>query len=62
MSAWELLESAVGGAGAMDEDIAMAPVQEGDFDSLELFNATPAAKIVVMKQRQKTAAVAAASH
>jgi radical SAM superfamily enzyme YgiQ (UPF0313 family) len=43
------------------EDIAMAPVQESDFDALELFNATPAAKIVVEKQRRKTAAVASAS-
>ncbi len=43
------------------EDIAMAPVQESDFDSLELFNVTPAAKIVVEKQRRKTAAVTSAS-
>ena len=38
------------------EDIAMAPVQENDFDALELFNATQAAKTVVEKQRRKTAA------
>jgi len=42
------------------EDIAMAPVQENDFDSLELFNATQAAKTVVEKQRRKTAAMSAA--
>jgi hypothetical protein len=42
------------------EDIAMAPVQENDFDALELFNATPAAKTVVLKQRRKTAAAMSA--
>ena len=40
------------------EDIAMAPVQEHDFDVLELFTATQAAKIVVDKQRRKTATAA----
>ena len=43
----------------LHEDIAMAPVREDDFDSLELFNATQAAKTVVLKQRRQTAALAA---
>jgi radical SAM superfamily enzyme YgiQ (UPF0313 family) len=43
------------------EDIAMAPVQEHDFDVLELYTATNAAKIVVQKQRRKTATMAGAS-
>jgi radical SAM superfamily enzyme YgiQ (UPF0313 family) len=40
------------------EDIAMAPVQENDFDALELFTSTQAAKTVVEKQRRKTASAA----
>ena len=40
------------------EDIAMAPVQENDFDALELFTSTQAAKSVVEKQRRKTASAA----
>jgi radical SAM superfamily enzyme YgiQ (UPF0313 family) len=44
------------------EDIAMAPVQDSDFDALELFNATQAAKTVVQKQRRKTAAAISAVH
>jgi hypothetical protein len=44
------------------EDIAMAPVQEGDFDVLELYTATQAAKTVVVHQRRKTATMAAAPH
>jgi hypothetical protein len=39
----------------------MTPVQESDFDALELFNATSAAKTVVEKQRRKTAGAAAVS-
>jgi hypothetical protein len=38
------------------EDAAMAPVQESDFDALELFTATHAAKTAAEKQRRKTAA------
>jgi radical SAM superfamily enzyme YgiQ (UPF0313 family) len=44
---------------ATEEDVAMTPVQEGDFDTLELFTATAGAKAVVMKQRKKTATMAA---
>jgi hypothetical protein len=43
------------------EDIAMAPVQENDFDVLELYTVTQAAKTVVEKQRRKTAAAHAVS-
>ncbi|HYH41307.1 MAG TPA: radical SAM protein [Burkholderiales bacterium] len=52
-----ILKRAMRDTGVHD-DVAMAPVQENDFDSLELFNATPAAKIVVEKQRRKVAAAA----
>jgi radical SAM superfamily enzyme YgiQ (UPF0313 family) len=45
-----------------EEDVAMTPVQEGDFDTLELFTATAGAKAVVVKQRKKTATMAAAAH
>ena len=41
-------------------DVAMTPVKEGDFDSLEMFTTTEAAKAVVVKQRRKTAAAHAA--
>jgi radical SAM superfamily enzyme YgiQ (UPF0313 family) len=37
-------------------DIAMTPVQEDDFDALEMFTATQAAKTVVQQHRRKTAA------
>ena len=40
------------------EYVAMAPVREDDFDALELFNATQAAKTVAEKQRRMTAAAA----
>lgn len=36
------------------EDVAMQPVQVDEFDTLELFTATPAAKIVVEKSKKKT--------
>ena len=55
-----LLRRALGDDGP-HEDIAMTQVQESDFDALELFNATSAAKTVVEKQRRKTAAAAAVS-
>jgi radical SAM superfamily enzyme YgiQ (UPF0313 family) len=47
---------------ATEEDVAMTPVQEGDFDTLELFTATAGAKAVVMKQRKKNATMAGAAH
>ncbi|MDB5903033.1 MAG: radical protein [Betaproteobacteria bacterium] len=47
---------------ATEEDVAMTPVQEGDFDTLELFTATAGAKAVVMKQRKKNATMASAAH
>ena len=37
-------------------DVAMTAVQEDDFDALEMFTATDAARAVVDKQRRKTAA------
>jgi hypothetical protein len=40
----------------------LTPVQEGDFDSIELVTATDAAKAVVMKQWKKMATIAAATH
>jgi len=40
-------------------DIAMQPVQDGDLDALELFNATAAARLAADKQRQRKAALAA---
>ena len=39
------------------EDVAMQAVKENDFEELELFTATQAAKSVVEKQRRKTASV-----
>jgi radical SAM superfamily enzyme YgiQ (UPF0313 family) len=42
------------------EDVAMAPVQESDLGSLELFTATAAGKAAADKQRKKNASVAAA--
>jgi radical SAM superfamily enzyme YgiQ (UPF0313 family) len=39
------------------EDIAMQPVRDNDFDKLELYTATQAAKSVVEKQRRMTASV-----
>ena len=41
-------------------DVAMAPVQDGDLDALELFTATAAARAAAEKQRRRKAAVAAA--
>jgi radical SAM superfamily enzyme YgiQ (UPF0313 family) len=38
------------------DDIAMMPVQEGEFDALEMFTATQAARSVVEKQRRHKAA------
>jgi hypothetical protein len=43
---------------AAEMDVAMMPVQEGDFDALELFTATAAARTAVEKRRRKLAAAA----
>jgi radical SAM superfamily enzyme YgiQ (UPF0313 family) len=42
-------------------DVAMLPVREGDFDALELFTATAAARTVVEKRRRKLEAAATGS-
>jgi radical SAM superfamily enzyme YgiQ (UPF0313 family) len=47
---------------AAGEDVAMTPVKEGDFDLLELYTATPAAKAVVVKQRKKNASIVVVAH
>ena len=43
---------------AAQEDIAMVPPQAGDFEALEMYTATQAAREQVEKQRRKAAAVA----
>jgi radical SAM superfamily enzyme YgiQ (UPF0313 family) len=40
-----------------EEDVAVAPVKENDFEALELYTHTAAAKAVVEKQRRKTASI-----
>lgn len=42
------------GAAPVTGDVAMQPVQVEELDSLEIYNATPAAKIVVEKLKSKT--------
>jgi hypothetical protein len=39
-------------------DVAMMPVREGDFDALEMFTATAAARAAVEKRKRKLAAAA----
>jgi hypothetical protein len=39
----------------------MMPVREGDFDALEMFTSTQAARTVVDKRRRKLEAIAAAA-
>jgi tRNA A37 methylthiotransferase MiaB len=43
------------------EDIAMLPVRDDDFEGLEMYNASAAARDAVEKQRRKAAAVASAA-
>ena len=43
------------GFASGEEDVAMDPVQASELDSLEIYHATPAAKIVVEKLKSKTA-------
>ncbi len=43
------------GVASGEEDVAMEPVQASELDSLEIYHATPAAKIVVEKLKSKTA-------
>lgn len=43
------------GVASGEEDMAMEPVQASELDSLEIYHATPAAKIVVEKLKSKTA-------
>lgn len=45
---------AVRGVTPVTDDVAMQPVQVDELDTLEIFNATPAAKIVVEQLKSKT--------
>jgi radical SAM superfamily enzyme YgiQ (UPF0313 family) len=56
---WRIYKRVQRGPGP-DLDVAMMPVREGDFDALELFTATQAARTVVEKRRRKLEAIAAA--
>jgi len=42
------------------DDVAMMPVQEDEFDALEMFTVTPAARSAVDKQRRRKPATTAA--
>ena len=44
---------------ATEVDVAMQPVQDADFEALELFNATAGARAAADKQRRRKAALAA---
>jgi len=57
---WRIYKRVQRGPGP-DMDIAMMPVREGDFDALEMFTATQAARSVVDKRRRKLEAIAAAA-
>ena len=57
---WRIYKRVQRGPGP-ELDIAMMPVREGDFDALEMFTATPAARSLVDKRRRKLEAIAAAA-
>jgi radical SAM superfamily enzyme YgiQ (UPF0313 family) len=57
---WRIFKRVQRGPGP-DMDIAMMPVREGDFDALEMFTATAAARTVVEKRRRNLEAAAAES-
>ena len=48
---------------AVHPDIAMQPVQDSEFDKLEMYTATPASKFAVdkLRRRKRTAAQSEAS-
>jgi hypothetical protein len=56
---WRIYRRVRRGPGP-DMDIAMMPVREGDFDALEMFTATAAARTAVDKRKRKLEASAAA--
>ncbi|HSD43767.1 MAG TPA: radical SAM protein [Burkholderiales bacterium] len=55
---WRIFKRVERGPGP-DMDVAMMPVREGDFDALEMFTATAAARTVVEKRKRKLEAAAA---
>jgi hypothetical protein len=57
---WRIYRRVRRGPGP-EMDVAMLPVREGDFDALELFTATAAARTVVEKRRRKLEAAATGS-
>jgi hypothetical protein len=57
---WRIYKRVQRGPGP-EVDVAMMPVREGDFDALEMFTATQAARSVVDKRRRKLEAIAAAA-